>query len=301
MLPLLRFTLDLFASEKVPQDPASPAPVSAGPKLSGLPVQTSQVSTDAAPEQAPWRHPQANRVIELGPHTVAYAFSLARRRSIGLRVGLEGLSVRAPRWVSRSAVETALRERAAWIVGKLHESSARLQQQVKARLQFCDGMQLPYLGGQVQLVCKPDAQAAKWHWRASDGSWQLWLNLPAATDAQRLQAVTQSAFQQQAQTLFEARLQHYAPQVGVRWQRLALSQARTRWGSANSSGVIRLNWRLLHLPLPVLDYVVVHELCHLRAMNHSPVFWAAVAAVLPDYKQLRAALKDDALPVWPSA
>jgi predicted metal-dependent hydrolase len=82
----------------------------------------------------------------------------------------------------------------------------------------------------------------------------------------------------------------------VRWQRLSLSSAQTRWGSASGAGWIRLNWRLIHLPLPVIDYVVVHELAHLREMNHSPRFWALVEAVLPDCAARRAALRDAMLP-----
>ena len=81
-------------------------------------------------------------------------------------------------------------------------------------------------------------------------------------------------------------------------QRLALSSAGTRWGSARSDGSIRLNWRLLHFALPVIDYVVAHELSHLRVMNHSPLFWDTVRSVVPDYPVQRTRLKDDSVPRW---
>ena len=67
-----------------------------------------------------------------------------------------------------------------------------------------------------------------------------------------------------------------------------LSNAGTRWGTAHSDGLIRLNWRLIHFRLPVIDYVVAHELSHLRVMDHSPRFWDTVGTVVPDYAQLRA-------------
>ena len=73
--------------------------------------------------------------------------------------------------------------------------------------------------------------------------------------------------------------------------RQLLEQARTRWGSANSRGHIALNWRLIHLAPELIDYVVVHELSHLRHMNHSPAFWATVASILPDHAQRRLALR----------
>jgi hypothetical protein len=84
----------------------------------------------------------------------------------------------------------------------------------------------------------------------------------------------------------------------VQHKRLALSSAGTRWGSARSDGSIRLNWRLMHFGLPVIDYVVAHELSHLRVMNHSPLFWDTVRSVVPDYPVQRGALKTERAPVW---
>ena len=83
---------------------------------------------------------------------------------------------------------------------------------------------------------------------------------------------------------------------GVRYTRLALSSAQTRWGSANANGSIRLNWRLIHFALPTIDYVVAHELAHLREMNHSPRFWDVVRSVLPEFERARGELRSDALP-----
>ena len=77
-----------------------------------------------------------------------------------------------------------------------------------------------------------------------------------------------------------------------------MSSASTRWGSARSDGHIRLNWRLIHLPVSQIDYVVVHELSHLRVMDHSPRFWDTVRAVVPDYASLREQLKDESIPRW---
>lgn len=73
--------------------------------------------------------------------------------------------------------------------------------------------------------------------------------------------------------------------------RLALTQARTRWGSCNSRGDIRLNWRLIHLPLTLIDYVVAHELAHIKEMNHGPRFWALVETMYPDWKTAKSTLR----------
>jgi predicted metal-dependent hydrolase len=102
----------------------------------------------------------------------------------------------------------------------------------------------------------------------------------------------------QAKRVFEERLNHYAPLLGVRWVKLALSSAGTRWGSAGSNGHIRLNWRLIHFRASVIDYVVVHELAHLRVMDHSPRFWSTVESVMPDYEARKGQLREEAIPAW---
>lgn len=300
MLPLLRFTLDLFDPRPSrPQGEAPQGQAGARQPASAPPPQARPARPDGG--QPPWVHPKASRRIRLGAHEVAYAFTHARRRSIGMFVDLDGLSVRSPRWVSKRAVEEALLERAAWIVRKLQDSQLRLEQQAERALVWQDGMSLPYLGASLAVRC--DAQAARpmRQWLESDAGPVLRLGLPLDASAEQLQVQVRLALQAQARVVFEQRLNHFAPLLGVRWTRLLLSQARTRWGSVNSDGVVRLNWRLMHLPMAVLDYVVVHELSHLRDMSHGPAFWAIVASVLPDYKQRQRGLKDDALTLWPSA
>ena len=81
----------------------------------------------------------------------------------------------------------------------------------------------------------------------------------------------------------------------MRVTRLSLSSAATRWGSANANGAIRLHWRLIHFPLATIDYVVAHELAHLREMNHSPRFWNVVRSVVPEYEAARRELHGERL------
>jgi predicted metal-dependent hydrolase len=102
----------------------------------------------------------------------------------------------------------------------------------------------------------------------------------------------------QAKLLFTQRLDHFAPQLQVHWRKLSLSSAATRWGSAGADGGIRLNWRLIHHKLDIIDYVVAHELSHLRVMNHSPQFWETVESVVPDYAKRRRVLREQMLPPW---
>ena len=98
-------------------------------------------------------------------------------------------------------------------------------------------------------------------------------------------------YHQQALAYFNERLIFFANKLNVPLPQLRLSRAKTQWGSCNALGIIRLNWRLIQVPLPLVDYVVAHELSHLIEMNHSPAFWRIVESIYPDYLVARKDLK----------
>ena len=269
-------------------------PPPAAPRVAPAPARPAP----RAPEG--FQHPRAQREIVLGSHRVAYELRRGRRRSIGFVVGTEGLSVSAPRWVSVPDVETALRERQAWILRKLHEQHDRAQRLAAARVDWRDGTGIPFLGETVILVLdarvtgaqlNTDAQALPGVPRLT-----LHLGLPHTAQPEQIRDTVQSWLQRQARRIFEERCALFAQRLGVRMRRLSLSSASTRWGSASVDGSIRLNWRLVHFGLPVIDYVVTHELAHLREMNHSPAFWDVVRSALPDFERARGALRHEVLP-----
>jgi hypothetical protein len=96
---------------------------------------------------------------------------------------------------------------------------------------------------------------------------------------------------EQALACFHTRIAHYAPRLRVPAPELRLSEARTRWGSCHPAGRVLINWRLIQMPLRLVDYVVVHELAHLKEMNHSPRFWRTVASIIPDYAARRTEIR----------
>jgi predicted metal-dependent hydrolase len=277
MHPLLRFTLDLFEPSEALQAPSA-APVS-------------------------YQHPLANREVRFQGAVVRYTFARGKRRTIGFAVGPDGLAVRAPRWTPLHEVDAALHAKSDWILRKLQDARDRASRQQHAQISWAAGAEVPYLGSPVRIAldaahvfsargaaldAQSDAQGVRW----------LRVALPqSATEAQIRDAV-QAWLMREAKALFEQRLDHFAPLLQVQWKKLILSNAGTRWGSAKSDGTIRLNWRLIHFRLAVLDYVVAHELSHLRVMDHSPRFWDTVRTVVPDYAALRLALKDPEIPKW---
>jgi len=280
--------------------PAAPEPTVRSSAPIAEPVSPAGVLAPAV-----FRHPQASREIRLDEHLVAYALKRARRRSIGFIVGSEGLSVNAPKWLGVHDIESALHEKAPWILRKLQEQQERAQRNYAARVDWRDGTSIPFLGGTVIVVLDARAGLTERGAVLDTGAsclpgvprLTLRVGLPPSATAEQIRDTVQSWLQRQARRVFEERCAHFAPLLGVRVKRLALSSAQTRWGSANADGSIRLNWRLIHFSMPSIDYVVAHELAHLREMNHSPRFWDVVRSVLPDYELARGSLKDGLVPL----
>ncbi|MEY3295715.1 MAG: hypothetical protein RLZZ451_1763, partial [Pseudomonadota bacterium] len=256
----------------------------------------------APPADPPaYRHPRAHREALLAGHRVAYELRRSRRRSIGFVVGPEGLSVSAPRWLGQGEIESALREKAAWILRKLQEQRERAARVQAHRVEWREGGQVPFLGEPVILVLDPRVAGAVLHTDAGAlpgvPRLTLHLGLPQHAAPEQIRDVVQSWLQRQARRIFEERCAVFAERLAVRMTHLSLSSAATRWGSASADGRIRLNWRLVHFAMPVIDYVVAHELAHLREMNHSPAFWEVVRTALPGFEQARGALRHEVLPL----
>ena len=226
-----------------------------------------------------------------------YRLQRSARRTLGLLIDAQGLQVRAPLRTPQQAIDALLHDKAAWVLRKLAHVQAQEQQREQGRLQWHDGATLPYLGQPLRLALQPGPRATAQLGHDAQGA-HLQLALPAPATATAIRAATLAWFGRQARHDFSQRLTHFAPLLGVQWRSLRLSSARTRWGSARSDGAIALNWRLLHYAPPVIDYVVVHELAHLRVMDHSPRFWGTVATVVPDYPVLRHALREQPAPLW---
>ena len=109
----------------------------------------------------------------------------------------------------------------------------------------------------------------------------------------RLSALERQHLQNKACVLIPRRVSYFAEKIGVSYGKITLRQQKTRWGSCSANGNLNFNWLLILAPPQVLDYVVVHELCHRKEMNHSPAFWKEVEAILPDYRGKRKWLKDN--------
>ncbi|HBZ04846.1 SprT family zinc-dependent metalloprotease [Massilia sp.] len=232
--------------------------------------------------------PPLKRIV-LGQYAVDYEMKRSSRRSIGFMIDDEGLHVTAPRRATQPAIEEAIRAKQRWILTKLHERGERRARHAQREpLRWEDGTRLPFLGGEITLRLET---AARSHCAFDPESRELRLGVVAGLSEWQLKERVKLWFQAEAKRLFTERLDLYAPRLDVHYRSMTLSSAGSRWGSCTVAGNIRLSWRLIHYPLALVDYVVVHELAHLREMNHSPRFWAVVGSVYADYDGARLELR----------
>ena len=223
------------------------------------------------------------RYIQLGSEIVGYRFRRARRRSIGILIDDDGLRVAAPGYTPIAEVESFIREKARWVLKKLSEWRAAPKPPV---VNWSDGTMIALLGKPVRIELLPGRRGIS----LQDG--RLGMGLAPRGEPAALRKRGIAWLKDRARTLLGERLALYAASLGVPTPMLTLSNARTQWGVCREDGHMRLNWRLIHLPLRLIDYVVAHELAHLREMNHSARFWAVVGRLYPDYEAARGELRD---------
>lgn len=213
-----------------------------------------------------------------------YTLVRSRRRTVGLEIRPDAtLVVRAPTRAPLWYVESILRQKAGWIAAKL--ALVRSRAPLVPRHDFLTGERFPYLGRDWPFV----VVAFQKQPLAFDAAAGFTLDVSAFD---RGEAVFEAWYRSRAHELLADRVRFYAPLMGVAVPRLRITGAQRRWGSCSTTGTVSFAWRLIMAPMDVIDYVVVHELAHLREMNHSRRFWAVVAAVMPDYDAHRRWLRD---------
>ncbi len=220
--------------------------------------------------------------IPLADKKIAYQLKRSSRKTIGIRISHRGVQVCAPMGLSLSEIDQLVHTKARWIQQKLTEWNDRKPLKAIANddcalYPMLGDLWKPAINARGQVHMTPAASNAAPHSSAADD----------ALKPEFVQKWISVWYQQHAIACFSERLTRYAGRLNVTKPHFRLSHAKTRWGSCNSRGVIRLNWRLIQLPLHLVDYVIAHELCHLIEMNHSPAFWRLVAAIYPDYRQAR--------------
>jgi predicted metal-dependent hydrolase len=220
-----------------------------------------------------------------GRHVV-YQLKRSKRKTIGFVIDEKGLTVTIPRWLTQKEIESALQDKARWINIKLIEWSRFQQLQLQSAIRWEHGGEVKFMGQTLVLSLNPLVQGAN-----QNGD-LLEIGLSLAATSEQIKDRAHSWLQAQARTYFAQRIGHYADLLGKGPTRWGLSSARTRWGSCGADGAVRLNWRLIHHQTDLIDYVIAHELAHLKELNHGPRFWKTVEQLFPAYQQARGRLRE---------
>ena len=224
--------------------------------------------------------------IKLGHRIVPYQIRESKRaRYVNFRIDSEkGLEVVIPSGSRVLNLDDLLRERQMWILKHL-----RRFDQIKANTeqrQFISGEVLPFLGDDHELDII-HTKAGKRTTVARQANFirvRVRADVPAAKQTDEIRTALENWYRRQARTYITERTAALAAEHGFEYQKVKIRGQRTRWGSCSSKGNLNFNWKLMMVPPAAVDYVIIHELCHLRELNHSAYFWALVEDLCPNYK-----------------
>ena len=205
-----------------------------------------------------------------------------RRKTLALAVNQGQVKVRMPERMALHHAESFIALKSDWIKKQLAQYPA------PSPRHYSNGENLLFLGQPLQLVVVSSAQATGIEKR----DMKLCIQHRHATPSiAQLKKLLSNWYQQQAEEYLSLRVSQLASATGLIPRTLQIKTYKARWGSCHRDGSIQLNWKLLMAPPSIIDYVIIHELCHLKQHNHSPAFWKLVEQFHPDYRSHRAWLK----------
>ena len=221
------------------------------------------------------------RQMALSGGLLGYSLIRARRRTLGILIGDRGVEVRAPRWAGVGEIEKFLREKEKWIWRHLNDHRSR-----QKSFEWNDGDCIPLFGQPAALEIRRVASKSRERVVFMEEN-RLVTRILAEDGTEQLRGLVHTWLRTKLLARGTERVNLYSARFGVPTPPVRLSNARTRWGSCSASGRVSLNWRLIHVPSRLLDYVVAHEIAHLLEMNHSARFWSLLERVYPNCRDAR--------------
>lgn len=204
-----------------------------------------------------------------------YKLIRSNRKTVAIQLQKDGsVIVRAPKRLAVYRIEAFIKEKQNWI----EQHQKRLQEQQRQKESFClsDG-QFPLFGRMLPMQMTQEKAPC----------WQQTVVFLPEGDEQQLKSSAEQLYRQIARQTLQSRVEHFAPKLGVQPASLRINGAKGRWGSCSGKNRLNFSWRLMLAPEHCIDYVVVHELCHILHHDHSAAFWQEVERVVPDWRSCR--------------
>jgi predicted metal-dependent hydrolase len=189
-------------------------------------------------------------------------------------VDIHGVTVVVPQ-SDEAYPEELLKENAVWVVEK-KEKYDTYREQIPER-EYEEGAVFPYLGGEREVVVERRPSSS-----VTENTLRLAKHHVEDTSVER---ALETLYRRKARDTFEERAEYFAEEMGVEYEKIDVRRQRTKWGSCSTTGTLGLNWRLMMAPQEIVDYIVIHELAHLRESNHTDSFWSLVAEHDPEYQE----------------
>ncbi len=237
------------------------------------------------------------RLLESTQHNIEYELITSyKRKTLSLQIRQGCVLVRSPVGLSRRVVDHFVAQKQDWIAKKILE-----QGQINKRraLIFSSGEKIPFLGKDIPLSI---AEGARSEVEYTDQLLTIYIkrrNKNTGLSPEQAQEKVKDTFylwlKDKAETTFPSRVNHWVSETELTPSQLSIKRYKARWGSCNNKGEISLNYLLMLCPLWVIDYVIIHELCHLTHLNHSPAFWQLVRSHCPEFKLAQDWLKADSV------
>ena len=208
-----------------------------------------------------------------------------KRTTLCLAIKEDGtVIVRSPLFLSDAKIRELLEQKANWILTKRKE--VRQHQRQKVKREYVTGATLPFMGREIAIeIVQSKKSKVELVEDIFDFSKQRMVIYTSKTDEESIQALLKKWYKKQSMDYLQKRVAYYAQKMNTTYTSISIKSRKKQWGSCDTQGNLTFSWRLIMATEEAIDYVVVHELCHRRHMDHSKQFWKAVEKELPDYKE----------------
>ena len=233
--------------------------------------------------------------LKIGSTVISYSIKRSfRAKYVNISVGVDGVQVVAPVSMDDSEIIPLVEKKREWIFKKFE--SYRQLAQIRLEREFVSGEKLLFMGNDYPLKVIED-EGRFTSVNLTEGQFLVYINkhIPLEMRREAIRRKLEQWYISKAKKIIHERLELFANKIGVKINTVRYKNQKTRWGSCSQKGNLNFNWKLVMAPMYIVDYVVVHELCHLIQMNHSKKFWQQVGSWIPDYKERRKWLKENGI------
>jgi hypothetical protein len=237
--------------------------------------------------------------IQYGNRVIQYNIKKGKRKkTVAVHINpMATITVFSPRHLDDEKIRMIVQKKARWILEK--QKQVESNRHSNSMKEFVSGESFPYLGKLYRLKVMKTAEDTIRKCRLVNGRFLVEINGNHETEVNR--TVVKKAlvdwYLERAETKIKERVDRFSQQIGKTPLSIKIKNQERRWGSCSRNGSIRYNWKIIMAPISIMDYVIVHELCHLIYSHHSPPFWQKVQSIIPDYRRRRDWLKANSLQI----